>query len=774
MTAPPPAVDRFATSQDRRATMALTPPDRRRILLASALTLVALPALWWAEPVRHAAHRTSRPPASLSSTSRRHAPPPSPRVGDAAPVFLDGPSGQVGAGLAEIAVPAPPAIARITTTATFRSTLGVATACIDPGIGNGQRVTVVNLDNNRSITCTAVLAPSGANRPTRDGTANSSPRSPISPTRRFRSRSVSDALASGDPRTPRVGLARSPPGPRPELRRRSQHGAPHRGPRSRRPRRSRRRDRCRPRIAHARTRRHRRRASPPSRSTGASSRSCATSSSDRENVRCRGRCDAPRLVECARRRLARRSPAGCSSPTCPYNVATPLICDLLDDVPAIERMIVMVQREAAERFAAAPRTSAYGAVSVKAAYLGHGQDRRPRARVGVRPPPQRRVGAGRDHPPRATGHRLRPHCSRSCAPASGNAARCCAARSPASSRPRRSRRPASARPHARRNSTSTPGVASPTPTSPPRPRPPRLTAPTDDGMRANVAAMGAADARPVSLRAHAKLTRIAADHRSPPRRLPPDRRRNGQPRPPRHPRRSTPPDRARRRRAPSASGMPLDDSNLVARALQLAGRHGARHDRQADPPRRRPRRRLDRRCDRAALGRIRHRPPTTSPPPSALGADIPFCLVGGRARVTGIGEIVEPLPHLDIIVTLVIPPLAVSTPAAYRAWDAARRADRLGPQRSRSRRARRRTTTRPVARPDRRTNGHGADRSPAAVRPGSSRANMATPSPIWSTRAQRWSWHEPCRWTWPPDAPDEPPRSGSRPDARWSSGQLGG
>jgi 16S rRNA (adenine1518-N6/adenine1519-N6)-dimethyltransferase len=54
----------------------------------------------------------------------------------------------------------------------------------------------------------------------------------------------------------------------------------------------------------------------------------------------------------------------------PYNVATPLICDLLDDVPAIDRMIVMVQREAAERFAAVPRTSAYGAVSVKAAYWG--------------------------------------------------------------------------------------------------------------------------------------------------------------------------------------------------------------------------------------------------------------------------------------------------------------------------------------------------------------------------------------------------------------------
>ncbi len=52
----------------------------------------------------------------------------------------------------------------------------------------------------------------------------------------------------------------------------------------------------------------------------------------------------------------------------PYNVATPLVCDLLDDVPQIERMLVMVQRVAAERFCAAPRTPQYGAVTVKIAY----------------------------------------------------------------------------------------------------------------------------------------------------------------------------------------------------------------------------------------------------------------------------------------------------------------------------------------------------------------------------------------------------------------------
>lgn len=54
---------------------------------------------------------------------------------------------------------------------------------------------------------------------------------------------------------------------------------------------------------------------------------------------------------------------------------------------------------------------------------------------------------------------------------------------------------------------------------------------------------------------------------------------------------------------------------------------------------------------------------------AALGADVPFCLVGGRARVGGIGEEVEPLPHRDLVVTLLTPPLHSSTPAVYRAWD---------------------------------------------------------------------------------------------------------
>jgi len=53
-----------------------------------------------------------------------------------------------------------------------------------------------------------------------------------------------------------------------------------------------------------------------------------------------------------------------------------------------------------------------------------------------------------------------------------------------------------------------------------------------------------------------------------------------------------------------------------------------------------------------------------------LGADVAFCLVGGRARVTGVGERVEPRPFEPLTFTLLTPPVHCSTPAVYAAWDA--------------------------------------------------------------------------------------------------------
>jgi 16S rRNA (adenine1518-N6/adenine1519-N6)-dimethyltransferase len=52
----------------------------------------------------------------------------------------------------------------------------------------------------------------------------------------------------------------------------------------------------------------------------------------------------------------------------PYNVSVPLLLDLLQGVPAIERFLVMVQLEVGERLVAPPGDRSYGAVSVRVAY----------------------------------------------------------------------------------------------------------------------------------------------------------------------------------------------------------------------------------------------------------------------------------------------------------------------------------------------------------------------------------------------------------------------
>ena len=115
---------------------------------------------------------------------------------------------------------------------------------------------------------------------------------------------------------------------------------------------------------------------------------------------------------------------------------------------------------------------------------------------------------------------------------------------------------------------------------------------------------------------------------------------------------------------PFATGIAADDTNLVRRALAAAGRRAAV--------------RVDKQipaggglgggsADAAAV--LRWAGIADVATAAALGADVPFCLMGGRARVTGIGELLEPLPWRDRTFTLVVPPLAVSTIAAYRAWD---------------------------------------------------------------------------------------------------------
>jgi 16S rRNA (adenine1518-N6/adenine1519-N6)-dimethyltransferase len=54
----------------------------------------------------------------------------------------------------------------------------------------------------------------------------------------------------------------------------------------------------------------------------------------------------------------------------PYNVAVPVLLTLLERLPSLRSALVMVQKEVAERLAAAPGSKVYGVPSVKARWYG--------------------------------------------------------------------------------------------------------------------------------------------------------------------------------------------------------------------------------------------------------------------------------------------------------------------------------------------------------------------------------------------------------------------
>jgi 4-diphosphocytidyl-2-C-methyl-D-erythritol kinase len=111
--------------------------------------------------------------------------------------------------------------------------------------------------------------------------------------------------------------------------------------------------------------------------------------------------------------------------------------------------------------------------------------------------------------------------------------------------------------------------------------------------------------------------------------------------------------------------VPVDEDNLVSRALRLARRSAAVELHKHIP-------------SQAGLGGgsadaaavLRWAGFADVERAAGIGADVAFCLVGGRARVTGIGERVEPLTFEPRTLTLVTPPIACPTPSVYRAWDA--------------------------------------------------------------------------------------------------------
>lgn len=97
----------------------------------------------------------------------------------------------------------------------------------------------------------------------------------------------------------------------------------------------------------------------------------------------------------------------------PYNVAVPVVLDLLGRAPTVDPLVVMVQREVADRLVADPGGRTIGVPSVKAAWFGDARIvmsvppevflPRPRVRSAVvridrRPPPSDAVGPAQVFP----------------------------------------------------------------------------------------------------------------------------------------------------------------------------------------------------------------------------------------------------------------------------------------------------------------------------------------------------------------------------------------
>lgn len=115
---------------------------------------------------------------------------------------------------------------------------------------------------------------------------------------------------------------------------------------------------------------------------------------------------------------------------------------------------------------------------------------------------------------------------------------------------------------------------------------------------------------------------------------------------------------------PFAHGVPTDQQNLVHRALELAEvtahvritkniPHGGGLGGGS--------------ANAAAILRWAHFADLEKA--ATVGADIPFCMTGGRARVSGIGEIIQPQEFVARDITLIVPPVTISTPIVYRMWD---------------------------------------------------------------------------------------------------------
>ena len=132
--------------------------ERRRIVLATAFTLVALPAIWVFD-------RDDVSPSSGPSIAAAGVPAPPVDVVDEGtvttepevPVFLDNTVIIAAPAVVDVASPSSVDPTEISGTATYKQLVEVPGTCTAPGAPSGVTITVVNVDSGRSLTCVNAL-----------------------------------------------------------------------------------------------------------------------------------------------------------------------------------------------------------------------------------------------------------------------------------------------------------------------------------------------------------------------------------------------------------------------------------------------------------------------------------------------------------------------------------------------------------------------------------------------------------------------------------------
>ena len=115
---------------------------------------------------------------------------------------------------------------------------------------------------------------------------------------------------------------------------------------------------------------------------------------------------------------------------------------------------------------------------------------------------------------------------------------------------------------------------------------------------------------------------------------------------------------------PEETSVPEDDNNLVAKALTLTGRKVAVRINKRIPPGTG----LGGGSSNAAAV-LRWDKYEDLKCAVQIGGDVPFCINGGRALVSGIGENIKKMSYKKQDFTLLIPPFSCSTKAVYEHWD---------------------------------------------------------------------------------------------------------